>query len=192
MSANLLQNPGKIHTFTDDLESFLHVLGWMTLRYVPASDAYDAEDCRKDMAMFDELSARRGRSDRGGDSKSDILGVGKYPSRRFRPRKSTPIFKLIRELSTPFRWLYAEPLTEEDHDILSNSTLDTRYSDRAIQQLQCSSWFMNKTKKALDEEVWPHDDKADETLPISLSSGDTVTDARMLIKTSQLQNTHSV
>jgi hypothetical protein len=36
MSANLLQHPGKMHTLTDDLESFLHVLGWMTLRYVPA------------------------------------------------------------------------------------------------------------------------------------------------------------
>ncbi|KAF8554515.1 hypothetical protein OG21DRAFT_1394048, partial [Imleria badia] len=35
MSANLLQHPGKMHTLTDDLESFLHVLGWMMLRYVP-------------------------------------------------------------------------------------------------------------------------------------------------------------
>ncbi|KAF8444050.1 hypothetical protein L210DRAFT_3502701 [Boletus edulis BED1] len=48
MFVNLLQQPGKFHKVTDDLESFLHVLGWMTLRYVPAIDSYDAEDRGED------------------------------------------------------------------------------------------------------------------------------------------------
>ncbi|KAF8132585.1 hypothetical protein EV363DRAFT_1449474 [Boletus edulis] len=50
--------PGKFHMVTDDLESFLHVLGWMTLRYVPAIDSYDAEDRSEDMGMFDQHSVR--------------------------------------------------------------------------------------------------------------------------------------
>ncbi|KIJ59740.1 hypothetical protein HYDPIDRAFT_43874 [Hydnomerulius pinastri MD-312] len=37
MSAALLQNPRKLNDFQDDLESFLHVLAWMTVRYVPSS-----------------------------------------------------------------------------------------------------------------------------------------------------------
>ncbi|KAF8421911.1 hypothetical protein L210DRAFT_384715 [Boletus edulis BED1] len=48
MSANPLEQPGKFHTVTDDPESFLHVLGWMTLRYVPAIDSYYAEDRGED------------------------------------------------------------------------------------------------------------------------------------------------
>jgi len=59
MSANLLQYPGKMHMLTDDLESFLHVLGWMTLRYVPAIDSYSALRRGKDMAMFDEHEERK-------------------------------------------------------------------------------------------------------------------------------------
>ncbi|KAF8548211.1 hypothetical protein OG21DRAFT_789751, partial [Imleria badia] len=60
MSANLLQYPGKMHTLKDDLESFLHVLAWMMLRYVPAGVFYDAADRGDDMVMFDEHSVREG------------------------------------------------------------------------------------------------------------------------------------
>ena len=42
MSTNLLQHPGKKHTLTDDLESFLHVIGWVTLCYIAAIDSYGA------------------------------------------------------------------------------------------------------------------------------------------------------
>ena len=80
MSANLLQNPGKIHTFTDDLELFLHVLGWMTLRYVPAENSYQPLDRGIDMSMFDEHHWSEGHSEQGGNSKSNALGAKTYPS----------------------------------------------------------------------------------------------------------------
>ena len=201
MSANLLQNPGKIHTFTDDLESFLHVLGWMTLRYVPSSDTYDAEDRRKDMVMFDELSVRRGRSDSGGDSKSNALGAGRYPSRKFRPRKATPLFELLQESSRPFKSLYGEPPSDENRmkidvpkneydDIITELSVDIRRYDREMEQLRSSSFFINVIQKALDKNDWPTDDMADANLPIALHAGHT--DKRARIKTSQLQNTHSL
>ena len=201
MSANLLQNPGKIHMFTDDLESFLHILGWMTLRYVPASDAYDAQDCRKDMTMFDELSVHQGRFNSGGDSKSNVLGAGSYPSRKFRPRKLTPIFKLIRELRKPFKSLYGEPPTDEDRmkinvplnpsDIkLFRLCVAINQYDEDIKQLQSSSFFIDEMQKALDTNDWPTDDKADTNLPIALSGGHMEKRARM--KTSRLQHTYSL
>ena len=35
MSARLLENPGKVHEISDDIEAFVHVLRWMTLRFYP-------------------------------------------------------------------------------------------------------------------------------------------------------------
>ena len=190
MSANLLQNPGKIHTLTDDLESFLHVLGWMTLHYVPATNSYESDDRRRDMVIFDEHSVRKGWLDHGGFQKCLTLRGNSYPSDRFQPHKPTPIFKLIRELSKPFKSLYGDPPSDDDDDILDDLLLATRHYDRDMQHLQCSSWFINKIKKALADKTWPTDDKADETLPITSLSHETAN--QVLIKTSQLQNTHSV
>ena len=67
MSGNLLRHPGKVHMFMDDLESFLHVLGWMTLHYVPATDSYESDDRGRDIAMFDEYNV--------------WLGCGGFPKR---------------------------------------------------------------------------------------------------------------
>ena len=83
MSANLLQHPGKLSTLADDLESFLHVLGWMTLRYVPAADSYEAEDRDDDMVVFGQHSVRKGRSDHGGHVKSLAFHAVGYPSSTF-------------------------------------------------------------------------------------------------------------
>ena len=54
MSAHLLQNPGKFHILKDDLESFLHVLSWMTLCYVPAIDSYAPLDHAENLQAFNE------------------------------------------------------------------------------------------------------------------------------------------
>ena len=201
MSANLLQHPGKVHTLTDDLESFLHVLGWMTLRYVPAIDSYEAEDRGSDMRMFDEHSVRKGRFDRGGHGKSRAFRAGDYPSSTFQPRYETPLLKLLQELSSPFKSLYAvRPPNEEVRqsvrvrpDITDRKlyrlwdTID-QY-DQDIRQLESQIWFVNEIKKTLDEEVWPADDEADVNLPIAF---DNDTDRQVQNKISQLQNTQSV
>ena len=104
MSAHLLKNPGKMHTLTDDLESFLHVLGWMTLRYVSAIDGYSAVQYGWDMVMFDEYLDEEDWK-KGGNSKSRALAAGLYPSDTFRLRTDTPLFQLIRILSNPFESL---------------------------------------------------------------------------------------
>ena len=175
MSANLLQHPGKVHTLTDDLESFLHVLGWMTLRYVPAIDSYEAEDRGSDMRMFDEHSVRKGRFDRGGHGKSRAFRAEDYPSSSFQPRSATPLSKLLRQLRKPFKSLYAEPPTDEDRQsvqVRPDSSDRQLYRlwdtidqyDEDIRQLESQIWFVNEIKKTLDEEVWPTDDEADTNL----------------------------
>ena len=54
MSADLRQHPGKVHRLTDDLESFPHILGWMTLRYARAINSYGTGRRGRDLCMFDE------------------------------------------------------------------------------------------------------------------------------------------
>ena len=114
MSVKLLQHPGKVHTLTDDLESFLHVLGWMTLRYVPAIGSYSALRRGKDMVMFDEHFWEQGHSERGGEYGALAFEAGRYLSRIFQPRCQTPLLKLVQELSQPFKSLYGNSLTEDD------------------------------------------------------------------------------
>ena len=177
MSANLLQNPGKLHTLTDDLESFLHVLAWMMLRFVPTIKAYDAEKRHRDMQKFDEHFPSESSLDEGGMQKADALGRGVYPSIRFQPKEKTPLFELLRILRKPFKSLYAaEPPTDEDRNMvdvpksqydqaLEDLSRDIRRYDEDIKRLESSYWFMDTMQTALDwNGKWPYDDKAEDQL----------------------------
>ena len=76
MSAHLLQNSGTFHVLKDDLESFLHVLSWETLCYVPAINSYTADNHAEDLKKFNEHEVYQGGIDHGGLSKSNSLGCG--------------------------------------------------------------------------------------------------------------------
>ena len=179
MSANLLRQPGKLHTLTDDLESFLHVLGWMTLRYVPA-DGYLDFHRGMDLVMFDEYYQDSGLRGPGGHLKFRALLAGRYPSRTFEPRCETPLFNLLLELGKPFKSLYGEPPEAQDREKISipNSqddqdledlSRDIRRYNRDIEHLQASTWFVNEIQEFINREDWPADDKADENLPTAFS-----------------------
>ena len=200
MSAKLLQHPGKLNTLTDDLESFLHVLGWMALRYVPASATYLPHNRGMDMDMFDQHYKPHGHSDQGGHGKAQAFEAGRYPSRIFLPRCETPLLKLVQELSKPFKSLYGDPPTDEDRDNvnipksqydqdLEDLSRDIRRYDRDTEQLQSSSWFISQIQKAFNRQDWPVDDKGDETLPIAFSGG---TRRQVQNRTNQFQHTHSL
>ena len=201
MSANLLQHPGKLNTLTDDLESFLHVLGWMTLRYVPAVDSYGPGRRGRDLAMFDEHYEEDGRSAEGGDRKSDALGRGSYPSVAFRPRTPTPLCDLLAELIGPFKSLYTvRPPTAEDrkkvdvpksqyNEKLEDLSQDIRRYDRDIEQLQSPSWFIDQIQQTFNRQDWPVDDKADANLPIAFSGW---TQRQAQNRTNRLQHTHNL
>ena len=86
MSAHLLQNSGTFHVLKDDLESFLHMLSWATLCYVPAINSYTADNHAEDLKKFNEHEVYQGGVDHGGLGKSDSLGCGMYLSRCFQPK----------------------------------------------------------------------------------------------------------
>ena len=180
MSANLLWNPSKVNTLTDDLESFLHVLGWTTLRYVPAINSYSARRRGKKMAMFDEPDLEEEDREQGGHQKRLVLRGESYPPDTFEPRTPTPLFGLLRQLSSPFKSLYSlSPPTAEarknsetlpnlaDQSQLLSYAAVLQY-DNDMKCLQSSTWFIDTMKMALDKK-WPTDDKADENLPIDFS-----------------------
>ena len=201
MSANLLQHPGKMHTLTDDLESFLHVLGWTTLRYLPAMESYEAEDRTDDLEKFDEQSIRKGRSDRGGLLKSYALGLGQYPSINYQPIRKTPLSDLLVELSLPFKSFYSMrpptaeerkkvdvPLDRLDEELYFLRGTISRY-DKDMKRLQSSTWYIDTMSTSLDEEGWPSDDEADEKLPIDVPCA---TKRQVQNKTNQRLNTQNV
>ena len=200
MSVNLLQHPSKLNTLTDDLEPFLHVLGWMTLRYVPAIHSYSALRRGKDMVMVDEHDREEDHSKQGGHLKPCVLRADWYPSSTYRPRSETPLLKLVQDLSKPFKSLYSKPPTDEERDkanvpfnrsnreFLRLCAAIDLY-DQDMKYLESSTWFIDTVGTALDEKKWPIDDHADENDP-GVSSNDTEGLAQN--KNSQLQNTRSV
>ena len=179
MSANLLENPRKIHTLTDDLESFLHVLGWIALRYVPADDSFLPTDRAQGLRKFDECVFLEGRGEQGGLGKSEALRGGSYPWPKFKSKYSTPLPALLTDLSIPFKSLYAvQPPTTEDRDKtnipkseyderITELSQDIRRYDRNIERLQSSAFFINEIQETLDKKDWPVDDMADPNLPIA-------------------------
>ena len=199
MSAGLLRHPGKMHTLTDDLESFLHVLGWITLRFLPAIGTYDDHDRSYDMRPFDEHYKPCGSSDKGGGGKRTLVLSGEYPSDEFQPREETPLSDLFMELSSPFKSLYTtRPPTAEERkkvDIsfdLSNREL--RKLSLAIEQydqdmgcLESSTWFIATMKTSLAGEGWPEADKANDELPIHYG-GTKVQDQNMAERCQRTQN----
>ena len=162
MSAHLLQNPGEFHMLKDDLESFLHVLRWTTLCYVPAIDSYTAFDRAEDLQAFNEHVVQEEGVDRGGRRKRDSLGARTYPSQTFQPRDHTPIFSLIRTLRNSFRSLYVEPPTVEDRvkindpeteddDTIKDLSVEISRYDRETAQLRSPAFFISQVQAALDK-----------------------------------------
>ena len=201
MSANLLQHPGKMHTLTDDLESFLHVLGWMTLRYVPAGDSYDAEARGEDIwDIFDQHSVREGQFDRGGRDKARAFRAEDYPSPSFQPRRKTPLSDILKKLRSPFRSLYtlSPPSAEDLESVKALPNITDRSQllsyaavlqyDNDMKCLQSSTWFIDTMMTTLDKE-WPTDDKADENLPIDFSG---CTRRQVQNRTKEIQHTQKL
>ncbi|KAG9317803.1 hypothetical protein JVU11DRAFT_2026 [Chiua virens] len=175
MSAKLLEDPHKYHELSDDLESFLHVLAWITLRYVPAIDTYLASDRDNDLAMFDEVCANQGHFESGGRIKALAFAAAIYPSRKFRPKIPTPLLKLLRRLRVPFKSLYGEPTSDTSDDDETESDIEEKLDDalsvirevsaKRLKSLETSALFLKHTSRALEKGIWPTDDKTDKNLP---------------------------
>lgn len=113
ISAALLKDPGQTHHLVDDIESFVHVLGWIVMCYVP--NTMDRNIC-KDLVslLYDhgfKLSTGR---EVGGLCKATYLASRNYPPAEFKLKTHSPILALIRTLASPFYARYGIPSTEEE------------------------------------------------------------------------------
>ena len=154
MSACLLQNSSAFHILKDDLESFLHVLGWTTVCYVLAIDSYSPDNHTKDLRKFNENDVYQGGINHGGLGKHKSLGAETYPLEAFQPRKPTPLPDLLTELSMPFQISYSQWVPSvEDRTKISKLTrkLDVPTMDLIVkiacynvgrEQLESTTFFI--------------------------------------------------
>ncbi|KAI6035679.1 hypothetical protein EDC04DRAFT_3033548 [Pisolithus marmoratus] len=174
VSAALLANPGQTHTLQDDIESFLHVLVWTILSYLPSPVD---ENCRKSwvLLLYDYTFKTTTGQEVGGITKADKLALGDYPPKAFNPMEYSPILELIRTLASPFRARYGEPPTdgekevyeyvnagvrEEKVDMASLVTHPVYGYQLGMDRLKNSEWFLNTIDDALKRPDWPNSDGA--------------------------------
>lgn len=172
VSAALLKNPGRPHELSDDLESFVHVLGWTVLTYL-ASEMDGA--VRKELVslLYDRSTKTETGQEQGGHIKANYLLSGDYPPQAFKPAVHSPIFTLIRTLASPFQALYRQPSTEEEEKTsertnvqkgrVEENAVNLQHADQynlGMERLQSSDWFLKTIEDALGYPDWPHEDKA--------------------------------
>jgi hypothetical protein len=171
MSAKLLMSPEPLlHTLADDLESFLHVLNWVALRYMCHGLTADAlTKMLRD--MYDYSWHNRDGTSVGGDYKENFLSKSKILQVELEDQN---IHTLLGELTTTMAFCYArQPLEEERTEYLqtqepknlSNSLLQgmARQSFagqyiHAENALNSHEWMLDTFSKALtDRDKWfPH------------------------------------
>ncbi|KAF9231547.1 hypothetical protein BU15DRAFT_55980, partial [Melanogaster broomeanus] len=177
MSAALLRKPGKLHMLEDDIESFLHVLGWATIKYVPTTDAYSGGERASDLhQLFDVIDFHLQGAAVGGKAKASELHGGGYPPATFELKSPSPLLGLLETLSSPFKSRYIKkPPTDEERALVVNGedSPDTKTKrlfvkvsqyDEDMALLKSSTWFIETLEQALLKEGWPTDDKAEKGL----------------------------
>ncbi|KAI6009300.1 hypothetical protein EDC04DRAFT_2906585 [Pisolithus marmoratus] len=174
VSAALLANPGQTHTLQDDIESFLHVLVWTILSYLPSPVD---ENCRKSwvLLLYDYTFKTTTGQEVGGTTKADKLALGDYPPKAFNPMEYSPIIELIRTLASPFRARYGEPPTDGEKEVYEYVNAGVREDkvnmaslvthpvygyQLGMDRLKNSEWFLNTIDDALKRPDWPNSDGA--------------------------------
>ncbi|KAF9231689.1 hypothetical protein BU15DRAFT_55848 [Melanogaster broomeanus] len=189
MSAALLRDRHKVQDLTDDLESFLHVLMWMTIRYVPSN--LSPEQRNKYLkTMFDEYYQMT-EGPEGGDSKGDKLGAKNYIPAKLTLNSPSPLLGILNQLSDVFIAIYGPNPTERDVQVFESILQSplSEFRETILQNHVCylhqqrlerskdSTWFINTMEEALGNEHWPDQDASNPNL---LSPSDGTSTARQM------------
>ncbi|KAI5981849.1 hypothetical protein EDD15DRAFT_2587286 [Pisolithus albus] len=162
MSAALLGSPGQLHVFEDDIESFVHVLGWTVLSYLPSP--MDKDDRAALVSYLYDHSWKTSSGEKGGLAKEGHFKSGDYPSKYFTLTEPSPILGLIRNLVSPFRARYGGPPPEEHEELYK--VLMPLYR-LALERLGNSEWFLATIQDTFERPGWPAKDRAGAKLTIS-------------------------
>jgi len=166
----LMSSKPPVHTLADDLESFLHVLSWVALRFM-RHDLSSKALTSLLVDMFDHSFEDDGMA-RGGISKRNYLIGGQVLQSGFHH----PILpKLLEDLTATCAVRYEKPPSDEDlaefHKMrleqpqmlevgfVRNSAV-AQYEGRKA-ALETSDWMLTTLAKSLDiRNTWPLDDKS--------------------------------
>ena len=165
MSARLLRSKDPLpHTLADDLESFLHVLSWVALRFMSHDlDAPSLTDLLTD--MFDHSYEGADGTQRGGRSKESYLVTCEIPNKTV--FENGIVRELLKDLTNTCAVRYEERPSEKAyaryHKALGegdNETSDlpaAQYEKRSV-ALQSSDWMLRRFTDAVsDPSRWPDD-----------------------------------
>ncbi|KAI6116459.1 hypothetical protein F5141DRAFT_665177 [Pisolithus sp. B1] len=176
MSAALLEHPGpgQLHELNDDIESFVHVLGWTVLSYLPSPTGDDVRTGWVSL-LYDHSWKILSGTEEGGHTKANKLALGDYSPKMFTLTEPSPILELIQTLASPFQARYGEPPSEKDKKIfeslnalvlkghLDEEVLDAQPVHRyqlGIERLSSLEWFLGTVRDALQRPGWPANDGA--------------------------------
>lgn len=174
MAAWLLMSPQPlVHSRTDDLESFLHVLSWVALSFMP--HGLNANTLTKYLNdVFEDAWEDEDGSARGGGHKKSAILEGRILKSRFTNPK---IQTLLEDLTTTFAVRYQNSPSEEElaeyHESQQSQNLGSRllqamasksYAGQFLRKqdaLENSDWMLETLTTALEERTaWPESDKS--------------------------------
>jgi hypothetical protein len=158
ISAMLLEDPKACHILADDLESFLHVLSWVALQYMPHGLAPGALSSLLQDG-FDASYEDEGRI-KGGQNKRTYILTNEIPMRS--GFKNQTIRDLLEELNYTFAARYLKlQLDSHKHgrtESNKHKALRLQYEEE-YPKLSSSDWMVKLFKDAIaNESAWPSDD----------------------------------
>ncbi|KAH7887107.1 hypothetical protein F5I97DRAFT_1106621 [Phlebopus sp. FC_14] len=174
MSAALLQDAEKRHELQDDLESFVHVLAWTTVRYV--RNRMSPDQRRVYLKMYDENDSVHGKTV-GGSIKAFRFKTQEYVSDITLAHPS-PLLDLLGTLSDVFTSRYAKPPTDSQRqryerlkqtDDAAAKDLPAHNYYEGLEHLATSQWFIATFQESLASPGWLDNDGA---VKNTISSGD--------------------
>ncbi|KAI6029861.1 hypothetical protein PISMIDRAFT_680781 [Pisolithus microcarpus 441] len=181
ISAALLRGVGHSHVLEDDIESFVHVLGWTVLSYLPGPMDRNR---RADLVswLYDHsFKDGTGRGE-GGLAKALYLELGIYPPKCCTLTEPSPILELIRNLASPFQARYSKAPTISqlesyqhlkkrcDDGLCDPGELEDHVAHTYVlgmERLSNSEWFIGTIQDALQRSGWPAKDGVSAKLTIS-------------------------
>jgi len=168
-----LGDRNKVQGRVDDLESFLHVLSWVPIRYLDNTMTCQARS-KHLKEVFDEVTFE-GDFTLGGEQKRTRLVYSSYIPRTLGFKEPSPLLQLLKDIAEVFKWRYIE-ISEKDRQdfavitrLIAGTPEYTIYTegslvhkhDSAMKKLEDASWFLDTLNYSLSSDfTWPADDKA--------------------------------
>ncbi|KAI0064457.1 hypothetical protein BV25DRAFT_1914183 [Artomyces pyxidatus] len=147
--------PHKTHEYSDDLESFLHVLSYNLLRYRPTNFESLSGDLRE---LFDQSRQDNVNSEvTGGRGKRDFFLNYLFPMEVWAPTLSEPCANIVRQFRTLFRHTYGlAGMIETGNEARAKPAIK-QVIEEALAPLQSCEAALKIFDENLAEEVWPED-----------------------------------